>query len=87
MEGNERMCEILLEFGADLNALDYWKYSPFERAILIGNCQIVQLLLKYGICLDARNVDGNNALEYCLKKKKRFDNFKRITLHVLNKIY
>ena len=89
MEGKECMCEMLLEFGADLYALDYWNYSPLERAIQEGNPQIVKLLLKFGICLDARNVDdGNNALEYCLKKKekKRFDNFKMMTFHGLNKL-
>ena len=87
MEENERMCESLLEFGADLDALNYWIYSLFELAIKIENRQIVQLLLKYGICLDVRNDDGNNLLEYCLEKKekKRFDVFKMITFHGLNK--
>ena len=72
---------MLLEFGADLYASGYWNYSPLERAIQKGNCQIVQLLLKHGICLNTRNVERNIALEYCLKKKekKRFENFKMIT--------
>ena len=71
MAGNER----IVEFGADLYVSGYWNYSPLERAIRKDNRQIVQLLLKRGICLVARNVDGKNSLEHCLKKKdkKRLD--------------
>ena len=42
MEGKEWMCEMFFEFGADLYALDYWNYSPLERAIQEGNPQIVK---------------------------------------------
>ena len=82
MKGCVKVC-----WSADLDALNYWIYSLFELAIKKENHQIVQLLLKYGICLDVRNVDGNNLLEYCLKKKekKRFDVYKMITFHGLNK--
>ena len=81
-KGSYLVCKTLLEFGADLDALNHWKYSCLHLAIKNGYRQIAQVLLKCGISLDARNVHGNNAFEYSLtKKEKAFDIFKIMTFH------
>ena len=82
IKGHWLIFGILLQYGANIDALDHWNDSSLHLAIQNDHHQIAQVLLKLGLSLDTRNVDGNNAFEYCLTKNdKGFDIFKIITLH------
>ena len=76
------MTMTLLEFGANVDVLNDFGYSTLRMTIKNGNSQIAKELLKCEINLDTRDVDSNNALEYCLKKKeKAFEIYKMIAFH------
>ena len=61
--------EILIEAGADLNAL-YYDENPVMTAIYYNNFKIVDLLLKKGVDVNFKNVDGRTAAIIAAKYNK-----------------
>jgi ankyrin repeat protein len=64
-----RMIEILLEFGADVNAVDRHEQTPLHQAVHKGHFGAVELFLsQQGIDLQAQNDYGSTALHIAVKQ-------------------
>lgn len=61
--GHVRVCEILLEHGAKVNARTRGiKATPLHRAAYMGHVEVVDLLLRHGAAPNLTDVDGRTAL-------------------------
>jgi ankyrin repeat protein len=60
-----KMIQILLDAGADVNALDDINETPLHESCFVGNAQhAVCLLLQYGAKVDTKNNDGDTPLHF-----------------------
>jgi ankyrin repeat protein len=63
--------ELLLDYGALVDVLDLYGYSPLAHAVVFGEEQsfpIVELLLKKGASLNSLTKEGNSLLHYAVGK-------------------
>ena len=68
-EGNLPIAEILLENGADIDAIDVvLKWTSLDIAVWKENTSIVKLLLKNGCKTHVRDFEGMTALEMAMKE-------------------
>jgi len=61
-EGNEKVLSLMLQNGADPNALDGGERVPLLLAAGIEDSSIIKLLVEYGADLESRSKDGLSAL-------------------------
>ncbi|XP_043237792.1 oxysterol-binding protein-related protein 1-like [Amphibalanus amphitrite] len=59
--GHTRVVELLLEHGADINAVNQCGDTPLHKAAHIGHEELVLLLLKHGASVSVVNGDGRLA--------------------------
>ena len=60
------ICELLLDYGADVNALNFWGQSPLHHAAMHGSVVAIKVLLHHGaITPKITDCNGYNAL-HCL---------------------
>ncbi|EDV25511.1 uncharacterized protein TRIADDRAFT_23713 [Trichoplax adhaerens] len=52
------MCQLLINFGADVNALDKESWSPLHAACMCGHVDIAKLLIDNDADVVALNIDG-----------------------------
>ncbi|KAJ6051507.1 uncharacterized protein N7446_006139 [Penicillium canescens] len=72
-----RMIELLLEFGADVNAVNCHEQTPLHQAVHQGHISAVELLLnQQGIDLQAQNNYGSTALHNATKQNNSSMGFK-----------
>ena len=50
--------ELLLRYGADVNACDAECWTPLHTAVCAGHCDCIKLLVDSGADLNAETVDG-----------------------------
>lgn len=60
---------LLLEAGADVNAVQAGGFTPLHQAAAAGNTGIVNLLLRYGARADVRCDQGKLPIEYAQERK------------------
>lgn len=60
--GDENMVQLLLHYGADVNAANDKGYTPLISAAKEGNSSMVKLLLRYRADIHRRNNGGSSAL-------------------------
>ncbi|CAG8650142.1 13911_t:CDS:2 [Dentiscutata heterogama] len=66
--GNLEICRLLLEHGANVNAVTPELLStPLHRAAIINNSEIVRLLLSYGANPKLKDSDGHTSLDKARK--------------------
>ncbi|KAK7743459.1 hypothetical protein SLS53_003993 [Cytospora paraplurivora] len=58
-EGDERIAELCLKYGARLQSKDAEGPTPLSRAAKSGHCHLVKLLLEAGADVDVRNRHGD----------------------------
>ena len=56
--GHYKVCEILLEYGADVNCMDENGSSPLHAAAYHGHNDIINLLISYGADINKKNFIG-----------------------------
>ena len=56
--GHYKVCEILLEYGADVNSIDENGSTPLHAASYHGHQDIIQLLISYGADINKKNYLG-----------------------------
>ncbi|HBY05344.1 MAG: hypothetical protein UV38_C0003G0181 [candidate division TM6 bacterium GW2011_GWE2_42_60] len=66
--------ELLLEAGVEVDLVNAELSTPLQRAALVGNYEIVELLLRYNADPNKTNKIGNTAL-HCAAKLCKFLNF------------
>lgn len=59
---NAQKIELLLAYGADINAQDLWGKTPFMCACHDEKLECIELLLKKGASLNQQDIGGNTAL-------------------------
>lgn len=64
-EGHTGMVEILLEYGANLDARTKNFRTPLHIACIRGNFAVIQALLMANADPDAKDIDGNTPAHFC----------------------
>ncbi|XP_012942994.1 unconventional myosin-XVI, partial [Aplysia californica] len=67
VEGSPQMVELLLKGGANVNCQDDDWWTPLHAACYQDNVETVQLLLQAGANPTLLDIDGNFALDHCVK--------------------
>ena len=72
-KGNATAVELLLTFGSDVNCLSLspWKSTPLHHAALLGEFNLIDVLLAYGAHCKAKNEYGENAFLVACKRGKK----------------
>lgn len=52
--GHFHLVKFLLESGVNVNAIDDWERTPLHHAALYGDMLVVELLLRFGACLESK---------------------------------
>lgn len=65
IDDNEAMLQLLLEYGADVNAEDSERWTPLHAAATCGHLRLVRCLVTRGANLLAVNADGNMPYDIC----------------------
>ena len=79
LEKNKYAVSKLLETGADMYAIDKEKsYTPFTRAVLSGDLEMVELFLAHGVDVNYQYRRSETALTLASKGCKQLDLFKRL---------
>ncbi|XP_044747546.1 protein phosphatase 1 regulatory inhibitor subunit 16B [Coccinella septempunctata] len=65
IDNNEAMLNLLLEFGANVNAEDSEKWTPLHAAATCGFLRLIKILIDNGANLLAVNADGNMPYDIC----------------------
>ena len=59
-----------MESGAEINARDKYKQTPFHRAVLRGQADVIKYLLSTGsVQVNAQDVVGNSALHIACEEE------------------
>ncbi|KAK8659400.1 hypothetical protein V6N13_029602 [Hibiscus sabdariffa] len=66
--GNPVMVELLLQFGANINMLDFHGRTPLQHCISKGNNQLAKLLLRRGAVSTIKDGGGLSALERAMER-------------------
>ena len=61
----EETVKLLLDTGADVNAVNEADYSALHGAAFRGQDEIVRLLVRHGADINARDARGPHALPHC----------------------
>ncbi|MCB1179937.1 MAG: ankyrin repeat domain-containing protein, partial [Leptospiraceae bacterium] len=69
--GNKKYLEELLESGIDLNYSEKSRYPPLHTAILLGNYEIVKLLLNKKADPKFKNYRGKTGIDLAEEKLKK----------------
>ena len=70
ISNKEKVIEIWLAWGADVNAKDGYGVTPLEDAVTFGCVDIFELLLNAGADIETRNKKGHTALLMVAKRGK-----------------
>ncbi|XP_065845230.1 ankyrin repeat domain-containing protein 18A-like [Oscarella lobularis] len=63
------MAKFLISVGADIEARNQWGRTPLLEAVFSGNVSVVNLLVKKGCNIDAKDNAGEGALQIADRKK------------------
>ncbi len=61
--GHCEVVQLLLNYKANVNALDNWNWSPLHEACLKSKLDVIMVLLRNGADLNTKNIDGKKAIE------------------------
>ena len=64
------LVKLLLEHGADPNALQEGGFTPLHAAAQNGDVETIRTLLFYGADADAKSDEGRTPLDYAMKNKR-----------------
>ncbi|XP_067860997.1 inversin isoform X2 [Heptranchias perlo] len=64
LSGHVSTVKLLLEFGAQVDAMDVMKHTPLFRACEMGHKKVIQTLIKGGARVDLIDQDGHSPLHW-----------------------
>jgi ankyrin repeat protein len=68
LQPNPEVLSILLNAGANANALNYYHESPLHWAVKAGNAEIVSLLLEAGARPDSLDGDDKSPVDWAIQE-------------------
>ena len=71
-EGHAPMIEILIKFGAQVDARTNNFRTPLHIACLRGKLSVIQALVQHGTDIDAKDIDGNTPCHFCSEYGHRY---------------
>jgi Ankyrin repeats (many copies) len=66
-DGDAAKVSKLLALGADVNAVDKWKWTAMSMAAYGGHAEVAKILIAAGARLDMKDVDGETPLDLATK--------------------
>lgn len=69
---NDTLAQLLIERGADVNAVSRWGYTSLQRSVNLGNENLVQILLENGANVNATNDYDDSALIIAALNSKHY---------------
>ena len=64
-EGHSGPIDILIKFGAQIDARTNNYRTPLHIACIRGNLSVIQSLVKFGADINAKDMDGNTPCHFC----------------------
>jgi len=64
LSGHASTVKLLLDHGAQIDAIDYMKHTPLFRACEMGHTDVVQTLIDDGARVDMLDEDGRSPLHW-----------------------
>ncbi|XP_067866484.1 inversin isoform X2 [Heterodontus francisci] len=64
LSGHVSTVKLLLEYGAQVDAMDVMKHTPLFRACEMGHKEVIQTLIKGGARVDLTDQDGHSPLHW-----------------------
>ena len=61
--------KLLLDNGANINAINHWKTTPLMYAYVYGHLEVIRFLLKHGANMNMINYWGQTAKDRALEYK------------------
>jgi len=71
-EGHAPLIEILIKFGAQVDARTNNFRTPLHIACLRGNLSVIQALIQHGADINAKDIDSNTPCHFCSEYGHRF---------------
>lgn len=68
-ESQVNLCQILLEFGANVNATDLGQCTPLHWAALNGNLDVTKLLIQHGANTNVKDLAHSTPLHEAVRKQ------------------
>lgn len=66
---NINIIKLLLDNGANINAINHWKTTPLMYAYVYGHLEVIRFLLKHGANMNMINYWGQTAKDRALEYK------------------
>lgn len=63
--GHCDLIEILIEHGANVNAVDRWEWTPLHESCTRQKLDVAMTLIRRGANVNLRNFDGKSPLDLC----------------------
>lgn len=63
--GHCDVIELLLERGANVNAVDRWEWTPLHESCTRGKLDVAALLIRRGADVNRKNGEGKSPLDLC----------------------
>ncbi|KAF8767432.1 B-cell lymphoma 3 protein-like [Argiope bruennichi] len=63
----QKLCALMLKASIPLDITNYLRQTPLHLAVMLGNSEIVELLLKCGSSITLRDRNGNSAVHLAVK--------------------
>ncbi|KAH0785013.1 ankyrin [Histomonas meleagridis] len=77
-DGNNEMCERILESGVNINHQDIYGYTALMYAVDAGKTETVKFLIEKGANLNLQNAEGNTAVMLACKSEENIDIIKML---------
>lgn len=71
MNGKKEVVDILIKFGANVNALDFENKSALMIAVISGNQPLVQILIEHGADIHVKNEYGKGIYEMAVSMERQ----------------
>ena len=71
-EGHSALVEVLIKFGAQVDARTNNFRTPLHIACLRGNLTVIQVLVQNGADINAKDIGGNTPCHFCSEYGYRY---------------
>ncbi|CAL1273413.1 unnamed protein product [Larinioides sclopetarius] len=77
----QKLCVLMLKASISVDLTNYLRQTPLHLAVMLGNAEMVELLLKCGSSVTLRDRNGNSAVHLAVKSSTKKDVLDLILSH------